>query len=336
MIDATSGLSAGLTTSRIAFASEAPAVLIVDSVRSDPIKVSASAVAVLPDPVDIVLYDRPSVSGIGGFKIIGASMGSIRFDLTKGYSMLVDERESEVVVMHEDTSERIRVWGAAQIELGQAVSARFWGTTTVVLGNGAKITLETKPDVAAATIPDVAAAATIPDVAAATKSDVAAAETFRLDRLTVTLDERAMVISGASQDKLGDMKIVQSNAGDDVDESTRDGLVVARDPASEWADDYGAAVTQATFDATAIGAAFGPGSTMLSLGEFQSLLSRFLSWGQASAMFATMSYNRSNDITRQDPNDIARTAAIHRAWIRHADEAAAVMRDQIRTAAAQA
>lgn len=282
--------------------------LIAESVLTHPIAAPVMAAAVLPDTVDVILYDKPRVSGLSGFTITGQSIGGIAFDLTDGYSMSVDERESAVFVAHTGTKESIRIWGAAEIQLDGAKAARFWGTTSVILGNGAKITLQTIPDAKATDI-------------------------FRLDTLTVTKDERAMIITGVSSDIGGDLAVVQSNDGYNVDEDTRDGLVIERNSLTGWADEYGVAVTQEILNATAVGGAFGPGSELMSREEFRTLISRFMAWGMISTMMSLSSRTLTSDLLRQDPSDVARAADLRRSWARHADETAAFERGQVRAAA---
>lgn len=285
-----------------------PMPLVAASLLSHPIAASVSATVNLPMTADVTLYDKPKISGLGGFKITDQAIGAISFDLTDGYSMSIDEIQSSIFVANAATKESVRIWGQAEIQLDGADAARFWGTTSVVLGNGAKITLETLPD--------------------ATAADV-----FRLDKLTVTKDERAVVITGVSQDVGGDLLVTQSLHGHTIDEDTRDGLVLERDTVTGWADEYGVEVTQALLDSTAADAGFGPGSDLMSLGEFRTLISRFLAWGQISAMMSLASRNFTSDLMRQEPNDVARAADLRRAWARHADENAAIERTQLRALA---
>lgn len=286
----------------------APPLLIEDAILTRPIAAPATAIAVIPETADVTLYDRPIVSGIGGFKITGQSIGGISFDLTDGYSLSINELESAVFVANAGTKESVRIWGAAQVELDGAQTARFWGTISVILRNGAKITLETS-------------------------QDAKIAEVFRLDKLTVTKDECAVVITGVSQEVGCDLKVAQSNDGRKIDEDTRDGLVIERDTLTGWADEYGVAVTQDILNATAVGGAFGPGSDRMSLDEFRTLISRFLAWGQISAMMSLSSRNYTSDMMRQEPSDVARAADIRRAWARHADESAAIERGRARAMA---
>jgi Domain of Unknown Function (DUF1521) len=281
--------------------------IFVDREAIEPLPLVA-AIAVIPPIADVTLYDRPKVSGIGGFTITGQSFGGISFDLTDGYSLSINELESAVFVGNSGTKESVRIWGAAQIQLDGAAASRFWGTTSVVLGNGAKITLETA-------------------------QDAKVAELFRLDKMTVTKDERAVVIIGVSQETGGDLAVVQSNDGRNIDEDTRDGLVLERNTLTGWADEYGVAVTQAILDATAVGGEFGPGSDLMSSEEFRNLISQFLAWGQISFMMSMSSRSGTSDMMRQEPSDVARAADIRRAWARHADENAAIERGHLRAIA---
>jgi Domain of Unknown Function (DUF1521) len=282
--------------------------LIAESVLGHPIAAPATALAQIPSTIDVTLYDKPAIRGTGGFKIVDQSIGGLALDLTDGYSMSINEKQSSVYVANAATKESVRIWGAAEIQLDGAESARFWGTTSVVLGNGAKITLETLPD-------------------------AHATDVFRLDKLTVTKDERAVVITGVSQEVGGDLVVSQSLDGHNIDEDTRDGLVLERDTVTGWADEYGVAITEELLDSTAVGAGFGPSSDLMSLGEFRTLISRFLAWGQISTMMSLASRNFTSDLTRQEPSDVARAADIRRAWARHADDNAALERSHMRAQA---
>lgn len=277
---------------------------------------------------DAVVYADPLVTGRGGFTIIEQAAGRIGFDLNDGYSMWVDERQSAIDVRNGAEKEAVRVWGAAQLALDGTAIGGFAGTTTLVLTNGTKITIQTMPETWA--------------------SDI-----FRLDRLTVTQGERAMILSGVSQERAGDLTVVQSQDGYAIDEQTRDGLVfeqVAPDaeataavPASAatlapqdsntlagWADEYGVAVTPEMLMTTLPGGDFGPGSDLLSRAEFYSMIMRFLNWGTVSALTSLASNSISSDMRRQDPSDVARNADIRRSWARYADEMAAASRENIR------
>jgi Domain of Unknown Function (DUF1521) len=306
-----------------------------------------------------VTYSKPLVSGSGGFKVLNQSAGRIAFDLNDGYSMWIDERRSAFTVADAAGKESVQVDGTAQLALNGNALGGFAGTTSLVLLNGTKITMET--------------------LAEAKSADV-----FHLDRLTVTRGDSAVVVSGVSQMTGGDLKVTQSRTGDSIDGDTRDGLVLIQTaPAAEvpvpvpvpvpvlvpitppltvepallppvtaepvppqpltpaplptntligWATEAGIPVTPEMLRATLAGGEFGPGSNLLSLEEFQALIMRFLSWGAISSLMSWSSQTLNSELRRQEPSDVARAADVRRAWARHADETAAATRGSIRSA----
>ncbi len=300
-----------------------------------------------------VTYSKPLVSGIGGFKVLNQSAGRVAFDLNDGYSMWIDERQSAFTVADAAGRENVQVTGAAQLALNGNALGSFAGTTSLVLMNGTKITMETLPEANSANV-------------------------FHLDRLTVTRGDSAVVVSGVSQMSGGDLNVTQSRTGDSVDSDTRDGLVliqtapaadlpkpvpvpitppltvepallppVAAEPVPPqpltptppptntligWATEAGIAVTPEMLRATLAGGEFGPGSNLLSLEEFQALIMRFLSWGAISSLMSWSSQTLNSELRRQEPSDVARAADVRRAWARHADETAAATRGSIRSA----
>ncbi len=256
---------------------------------------------------DVATYASPRITGTGGFRITSQSAGRVAFDLNDGYSMDIDETSSAIFVANVARKESVQVWGHAQLALDGTSIGAFAGTTSVVLGNGTKITMETAPE---------------------QKS----ADVFRLDRLTVTRGNDAVVVAGVSQDVGGDLTVTQSRTGHTVDADTRDGLVLERNSFAQWADEYGIVVTPEMLAATQPGGAFGPGSTEMSREEFRSLIARFMSWGLVSSFLSLSLRSLASDLVRQDPNDVARTSEIHRAWLRQAHEAAAVTRSALRHA----
>lgn len=275
--------------------SDGSAPLVASVVLLDPIAAPASATAALPDATDIALYvapseDLPAVSGPPAFEVKAISVGGIVFDLSDGYSLTIDEGQSAVFVANAATGESLLVWGAAQIALDGADAARFWGTTSVELGNGTKITMETA-------------------------ADAAIADLFRLDRLTVTQADRAMVITGVSQETLGDLAVVQSLDGEAIDAATRDGLTIVTDLTGRWSDEYGRAITQTVMDQTRPGRRYGPGRTTLSLGEISRAISSFVTYNQIDSLMLTIGRNNSSAAARRDSS-----TEVHRAIALYAGE----------------
>ncbi|MGK6318107.1 DUF1521 domain-containing protein [Sphingomonas sp. DT-204] len=267
----------------------------------DPIAAPADSVAVVPATADIAVFvapasDLPVVSGPPAFEVQAIAIGGILFDLSDGYSLSIDESRSAVFVLNAGTGESLLVWGAGNIALDGADAARFWGTTTVELANGTKLTLETR-------------------------ADAAIADLYRLDKLTVTQGERAMVITGISEETLGDLKVDQSFDGETIDDETRDGLVIAREGGG-WQDEYGNALSQAILDQTRPGELYGPGKTTLSLGEIFSMFFRAVTYGQVSSLMLTTSRNLPADPSGRDSeNHLRRTLALYAAGFGRLPEA---------------
>lgn len=250
--------------------------LVANVVLVDPLTGPAASTAELPATADVTLYvsatpGEPAVNGEPAFTVTAISAGGIVFDLADGYSMTIDELQSAVFVANALTNESVRIWGAAEIQLDGAEAARFWGTTTVELGNGTKITLETAAD------------ALITDL-------------FRLDKVTVTRDDRAMVITGVAETALGDVVVTQSFEGEGVDDATRDGLTLVTDLTGSWSDEYGREVTQDVLDQTAPGERYGPGKNQQSLREVMDVISRFVAYEAVGSLMLSLS-NRAPSVT---------------------------------------
>jgi Domain of Unknown Function (DUF1521) len=260
---ATGAISSGAPVAITLTPSDGTQPLIAAVVLADPLSGPAAAQAHLPTTADVTLCVVPTEQGSAPcgsevFKVAAISVGSAVIDLSDGYSLTVDERDSAVFVANATNGERLRIWGAAEIQLSGAEKARFWGTTSVVLGNGAKLTLETA-------------------------RDIALADTFRLDRLTVIQNDHALVITGVSSDTQGDLTFIPSNNGIDVDDATRDGLTLIEHDCG-WTDEYGHAVTPETLALTASDAPYGPGSSLLSLGEICTIIGRFMVFRQVTSL----------------------------------------------------
>ena len=268
------------------------APLVAAAVLLDPLAAPADAQAALPASVDVALFvapaeGLPAISGPPVFEVQAVAIGSVVFDLSDGYSLSIDEIRSAVFVMNALTGESMLVWGAGEIALDGAEAGRFWGTTTVELGNGTKITMETAVD-------------------------AAIADLFRLDKLTVTQDDRAMVITGIAETTLGDLAVVRSLDGEAIDAATRDGLTLVTDLTGTWSDEFGNAVDQAILDQTAPGALYGPGAETLSLGEVSKAMWSFVTTNQIDSLMLTIDRNRpSEDDRRPEATEVYRALALY-------------------------
>jgi hypothetical protein len=277
-------------------AGETP-VLVAEVVLVDPIAAPADSAAALPANADVAIFvapaeGLPAIAGEPAFEVKAIAVGGVIFDLGDGYSLSIDEAQSAVFVANAETGETMLVWGAAQLSLDGAEAARFWGTTSVELGNGTKITMETV-------------------------ADTAVADLFRLDKLTVTRDDHAMVITGIAETVLGDLVVAQSLDGEAIDATTRDGLTIVTDLAGRWSDEYGNAVTQAILGQTAPGRQYGPGKRTLSLGEISSAITRFVTYNQIDSLMLTIGRN-----IVDRPGERGTGSEVHRALALYAGETA--------------
>ena len=151
--------------------------------------------------------------------------------------------------------ERTRIWGDPHVDVDGKHAFDFWGTTTFTLENGTKITVNTE------------------QWQGNTNAYVAS-------QVVITKGSNAMIIDGISQNKLGDLKITQSNDGYAIDAATRDGFTLNENECgSGWRTESGNIATQKDLDATRVGREFGPGSNTQSLSELGDFLGQFLLFG---------------------------------------------------------
>jgi hypothetical protein len=189
----------------------------------------------------------------------GGGKGAI--DLGDGYTLDLNENNSEITIKNANTGETTQIWGDPHVNVDGQHAFDFWGTTTFQLENGTKITINTEQF------------AGNPDM-------------YVASGLTITKGAQAIEVKGISQNELGDLSVTQSTNGRQLDDRTRDGFVLKENASgSGWRSQLtGQVATQADLDATKVGAAYGPGSEMPSLGEIKELLSSFLMLGVVSAM----------------------------------------------------
>ena len=187
--------------------------------------------------------------------------GKGKIDLGDGYSMELNEHNSEITIHNAKTGETTQIWGDPHVNVDGKHAFDFWGTTTFQLENGTKITIDTEqfggnPDM------------------------------YVASGVTITKGNQAIEVKGISQNQIGDLSISQSNNGRAIDAQTRDGFVLHENATgSGWRSELtGEVATQADLDATRIGAAYGPGSQMPSLGEISDMLSSFLLLGALGAL----------------------------------------------------
>lgn len=132
--------------------------------------------------------------------------GTATIDLGN-YTLDLKENNSEFVVTNKETGEKTRIWGDPHFEHNGSHVGDFYGTTTLNLADGTKITINTTP------------------------YEAGGNGTTLSSTLTITQGDRAMRVTGLDQNQLGDLKIQQVNGvGRLVDAAVDDGVQIYENP----------------------------------------------------------------------------------------------------------
>ncbi len=247
---------------------------------TNPLAPVGSGNATFPENIALTLLEKPifaKATNANAFALQKVGMGSAVINLGDGYHLAVDDRSKQLVIANTETQAKTTIWGDGRVATADQQEMQFWGTTTFALGNDAKVTLQTVEQ---------------PDQPG----------TFILDKVTVTKDNKALILTGIADDQADNIKLASGN-GYNIDDRVRDGFTVEEGPDGlRWLDEEGNDLTQALLDATRVGGAFGPGSTMLSLGEVSAMLSRFFAFLSTSwlSSFSSWSSSRLQDSTYSD------------------------------------
>lgn len=156
--------------------------------------------------------------------------GKAEIDLGDGNTLSINEANSEIVVRDADGN-ATRIWGDPHVDYNGKHIGDFWGTTTFVLENGTKITINTEKSA---------------------RGDMTYAE-----QVVVTRGDQALVIDGVSELTKGDLTVSLGGSGYALDAAHGDGLVIQENDAasSGWTSSItGGAVGQADFNLTKPGA----------------------------------------------------------------------------------
>lgn len=158
-------------------------------------------------------------------------------DLGNGYSLRVNELNSELLIVNNETGETTRIWGDPHVDIDGKHAFDFWGTTTFTLVDGTKITINTEPWNGN---PNAYVASSI----------------------IVTKNDQALVIEGVSQNVIGDLSVTLSNNGEEIDAQYQDGYVLHENAnGAGWISfKTGQIATQADLNATRVGGEYGPGT----------------------------------------------------------------------------
>jgi len=148
-----------------------------------------------------------AASGASGeWTVDRSSDGKATIDLGN-YTLTLNEHNSEFVLTNKDSGERTRIWGDPHFEHNGSRVGDFYGTTTLNLADGTKITINTTPWEAG-------------------NNGMTLSST-----LTITQGDRVMRVTGLDQNRIGDLDIQQLPfTGRLVDAAVDDGTNIYENP----------------------------------------------------------------------------------------------------------
>ncbi len=130
------------------------------------------------------------------------AQGNVLFE-NENYTIKVTDG-GEVITTNKNTGETYRVWGDPHVQIDGSHAFDFWGTTTFVLDDGTKITMQTTPW--------------------AGNEDMTVAS-----KVTITDGDFGVHITGVDPNARGDLSMVEVN-GDLADFVIRDGNTLYENP----------------------------------------------------------------------------------------------------------
>lgn len=265
------------------FATAGVRVLSVE--RAEPLPAGPLTTAALPDRVDVTLQSQGvELAALSNVRLTAASfaLGDYRVDL--------DDLAGRVVLTHLDSPTVTTIWGDGRFQSGDMAEARFWGTVSLELEDGAFVTAGT------------AARLDNPDV-------------YVLDRLTITKGVAALIVSGVGSLD-ADMTVAASLDGNRIEEATPDGLVLVDGGPVGWRQECGDRPADADYFArTAVGGDFRPDTNRWSGREFGrvvSVFNRILTYSFMQAPLSRIN-TQTNDALRDNARDDGRAIADRRA-----------------------
>lgn len=188
---------------------ETAAVAVIDA--SAPLNSAPIAVAVVPEEVMVTLIgDAATDRGAALLVVTRQDADTAIVDLGDGYLLTVDRPSASVLLNNKATGLQTIIWGGgASVSLdGTGEGARFWGSLTFALDNGAVITAAT------------AQAADNPMI-------------YVLDVLTVTRESAAVIITNVTPAVETLLDVARSDDGWRIEQETPDGMVLEAAPAGD-------------------------------------------------------------------------------------------------------
>ena len=265
-----------------------------------PLPVASLTQAAIPSLVDVsIIATQPNLLGAKGEKsmklwaVEQIDTGRAQIDISRDYRLTIDENNRALTVDNYKTGLQTVIWGAPPPALNtnvvQPESLEFWGTTTFVLENHTRITVQTKADDQNASL-------------------------YILDKVIVTKGDRALVITDAGNDVQGDMSVCSNDDGWSLDLETADNMVLKEISAGAgWSrPGKNGLVTQADLDKTAVGERFGPDKQRLSLNDLRKLITQFLTISMSNMLTSSFqnSASAAQNLNENTKHDDAREVAV--------------------------
>jgi hypothetical protein len=169
---------------------------------------------------------KPPCNNAMEIKSVGNGQATI--DLGDGYTLKLNENNSELLLVNGKTGTTTKCWGDPHFDVNGKRVGDFKGTISLVLENGVKVTVNTVP----------------------WKND---SNQFLSSQLTITKGDQVIRVGGLDQNKTGDLTIQESDfGGRAADFAVRDGLCLYENAdCGTWMVRDGClshALTQADFD----------------------------------------------------------------------------------------
>ena len=143
----------------------------------------------------------------GEWRVDQSSDSRATIDLGR-YTLDLNDGNSEMILTNKETGEQTRIWGDPHFDYNGQRVGDFYNTLTLSLEDGTKITIDTVP------------------------WEAGGNGTTLSSRLTITQGDRAIVVEGLDQNKVGDLSITEypDGFGGYVDALRDDGTLIYENP----------------------------------------------------------------------------------------------------------
>ncbi len=193
--------------SRMSPADRAKTLSMIGFAASDGYISRAETNAICDHLAQFTQATKPARPSGGEWSVDQKSASSATIDLGR-YTLDLNDHNSEMVLHNKATGETTRIWGDPHFDYNGQRVGDFYGTLTLSLEDGTKITIDTTP------------------------WEAGGNGTTLSSRLTITQGDRAIVVEGLDQNSRNDLQITEypSGFGGYVDALRNDGTVIYENP----------------------------------------------------------------------------------------------------------